>query len=113
LWFHAPSELCLKDGPSNKKDVYAVFERPLDMPVLYFRVIAIIRSSLVNWVALTNCRMKLNSDGKASSLAGSLTSTLEVGRAIAKALEKVTGGNVKLHMLEDYVSVPRPNFLTQ
>jgi len=33
-------------------------------------------------------------------------STLEVGRAIAKAAEKVTGENVKLHVLEDYVERP-------
>ena len=33
-------------------------------------------------------------------------STLEVGQAIAKAAEKVTAGNVKLHVLEDYVERP-------
>jgi len=33
-------------------------------------------------------------------------STLEVGRAIAKAAKKVTGGNVKLRVLEDYVERP-------
>jgi leucyl aminopeptidase (aminopeptidase T) len=32
--------------------------------------------------------------------------TLEVGRAIAKAAEKITGGNVKLHVLEDYIERP-------
>jgi len=33
-------------------------------------------------------------------------STLEVGQAIAKAAEKVTAGNVKLQVLEDYVERP-------
>jgi hypothetical protein len=33
-------------------------------------------------------------------------STLEVGRAIAKAAEKVTERNVKLQVLEDYVKHP-------